>query len=150
MYSIEYSKEHKMYRYSQKGVFMLAIPLDDEYTNTISKLYGKAPFFGLLNLSSGEFSVIKNEVEGKGPQSAGFLKKNGATATIYYHMGEGVYKSFVENNMDVFCAEYREMSIDEILQNYTNKNLFVVDSSNYKEKLDPGNGTSCSCGCESN
>ena len=137
-----------MYNYREKGVFMLAIPLDNGYASTISELYGKAPFFGLLNFSNGEFKVIKNEVQGKGPQSAEFLKSQGASATIYYHMGEGVYNSFVENNMDVFCADYTKMNIDEIFKNYTNQNLSIVDKNNYKEKLDPGNGASCKCGCD--
>lgn len=128
---------------------MLAIPLDKEESSTISELYGKAPFFGMLDTTNGDLVVIKNEAIGKGPKSAGFLKENGATSTIFYHMGEGVYKSFVKNGMDVFSAEHTKMSIDNIFKEYLNKRLQTVDNSNYKVKLDPGgDGSTCTCGCE--
>lgn len=127
---------------------MLAIPLDNEFDANISELFGQAPYFGLLNLEDGELTVIKNEVVGEGPKSANFLRSFGVDATVYYHMGEGVYNSFVENNMDVFSTEHTKMSLSEIHEKYLKKKLSKVDSSNYKEKLDPGNGGSCQCGCE--
>ncbi|QOY53809.1 NifB/NifX family molybdenum-iron cluster-binding protein [Candidatus Sulfurimonas marisnigri] len=128
---------------------MLAIPLDKQESSTISELYGKAPFFGILDTTCGDLVVIKNEAEGEGPKSAGFLKENGATSTIFYHMGEGVYKSFAKNEMSVYSVEHTKMSIDEILKGFLNKKLQIVNKSNYKDKLDPGgDGSTCRCGCE--
>jgi predicted Fe-Mo cluster-binding NifX family protein len=125
---------------------MLAIPLDEKNSTTISQLYGKAPYFGLYD--GKELKVIENEVKGDGPASAGFLNKNGATSTIFYHMGEGVYKSFVENNMDVYTAEHTELDIPKAYECFSKGQLIKLDDSNYKELLDPGNGSTCQCGCE--
>lgn len=127
---------------------MIAIPLDNEHNTTISELYGRAPFFALLDMQSGAFKVIENEVVGKGPKSAEFLKAHNVSSTIFFHMGEGVYKSFEENGMFVYSAEHKKMSIDEIFFKHLDKKLLQVDASNYKEKLDPGNGSVCTCGCE--
>ena len=127
---------------------MLAIPLDNEFDANISELFGQAPYFGLLNLDDGELTVVKNEVMGEGPKSANFLRSFGVDSAVYYHMGEGVYNSFVENKMDVYTTEHTKMSLNEIHENYLKKKLSKVDGSNYKEKLDPGNGGVCQCGCE--
>jgi len=126
---------------------MIAIPLDSEQSTTLSKLYGKAPFFALLDIQTGTFKVVENEVMGQGPKSADFLKTQGATSTIYYYMGEGVYKSFDKNNMNVFCANYNEYSIDEIYNNCLAGKVTIVDNSNCDKLLDPGEGETCKCGC---
>lgn len=126
---------------------MLAIPLDSQDSTRLSKLYGKAPFFALLDTQIGNFTVVENEVIGKGPKSADFLKSNGASATIFYHMGEGVYKSFEKNNMDVYCAEYAADSIEAIYQKIKKQSYKKLDSSNCNELLDPGEGETCKCGC---
>jgi predicted Fe-Mo cluster-binding NifX family protein len=126
---------------------MIAIPLDNEHTTTLSKLYGKAPYFALLDEATGEFSIIENEVKGQGPKSADFLKTHGATSTVYYHMGEGVYKSFEKNSMDVYCADYNEYSIDEIYTNFLNENMTKLTKENFEKLLDPGEGETCKCGC---
>lgn len=127
---------------------MLAIPLDSEFSTNISELFGQAPYFAILNPQDGELSVIENEVNGEGPKSAGFLEGYGVKATIFYHMGEGVYNSFVKKGMDVYSAEHTKMSLNEIHEKYLKKQLSKLDATNYKEKLDPGNGGVCSCGCE--
>jgi predicted Fe-Mo cluster-binding NifX family protein len=125
---------------------MLAIPLDNKNSTTISKLYGQAPYFGLFD--GKEFKVIENDVKGDGPASAGFLKQNGADTTIFYHMGEGVYKSFVKNSMDVYSADHNEYLVSQAYEMLKKGELTKLDESNFKELLDPGNGGSCKCGCE--
>jgi len=127
---------------------MLAIPLDKKSSTTLSKLYGKAPYFALLDTQTGRFRVIENEVIGKGPKSADFLKSKNATSTIFYHMGEGVYNSFEKNNMDVYCANYNKYTIDEIYKKFLVNNNIKLNSTNYKELLDPGENETCKCGCE--
>jgi predicted Fe-Mo cluster-binding NifX family protein len=128
---------------------MLAIPIDTENSTTLSKLYGKAPFFALLDTSTGDFTVIKNEVEGKGPKSGDFLKSKGATSTIFYYMGEGVYKSFDKNGMDVYTADYNEYPINEIYTKMKKDEFVKLDSTNFDKLLNPGEGEVCTCGCES-
>jgi predicted Fe-Mo cluster-binding NifX family protein len=127
---------------------MIAIPLDKENSTTLSDLYGNAPFFALLDTTTGSFKVVKNEVKGQGPQSAEFLKKKGAASTIFYHMGEGVYKAFVKNGMDIFSSDHTYYTLEEIFQNCLSSKLLKLDDNNYKELLDPGNGSKCTCGCE--
>jgi predicted Fe-Mo cluster-binding NifX family protein len=127
---------------------MIAIPLDTKDSTTLSKLYGKAPYFALLNKQTGQFSVIENEVIGKGPKSADFLKSKNASSTIFYHMGEGVYKSFEKNNMDVFTSNYNNYTLKEIFKNSRDEKLTKLDSTNYDKLLDPGAGETCTCECE--
>jgi predicted Fe-Mo cluster-binding NifX family protein len=127
---------------------MLAIPIDKKDSTTLSKLYGRAPFFALLDTEIGNFTVVENEAMGKGPKSAEFLKEKGACATIYYHMGEGVYKGFEKNGMEVYCANYCTDSLDLIYQNFKNGLYTKLNSDNFEKFLDPGEGETCKCGCE--
>lgn len=127
---------------------MLAIPLDTKDSNTISKLYGKAPYFALLDTKNDILKIVENEVIGKGPKSADFLKKHNVKATIFYHMGEGVYNSFQNNLMDVYTVNYKEDNLEEIRIKFLSNMYKKVDSSNYKTLLDPGENETCTCGCE--
>ena len=129
---------------------MLAIPIDTKESTTISKLYGRVPYFALLDTNTGNYEVITNNVQGEGPKSGDFLKMKGVTLTLFYYMGEGVYKSFVKNGMDVYTADYNLYSIEEIFENFKNKKLIQLTNDNYKELLNPGEGETCSCGCEDN
>lgn len=126
---------------------MLAIPLDEKKSTTISKLYGNAPYFALFDGKN--LSVVENEVCGKGPDSAKFLKDKGASSTVFYHMGEGVYKAFVKNGMDVYTSEHNEYLISQAYEMMESQKLIKLNNENYKEMLDPGNGGECKCGCES-
>jgi len=127
---------------------MIAIPISTQDATTISDLYGKAPYFALLDHCSGEFTVVENKVKGEGPKSAEYLKSLGVDSTIFYHMGEGVYKSFDKNNMDVYSSEHSYLTIDEIYLSFRKEELTKLDASNYETLLDPGEGQSCTCGCE--
>ena len=127
---------------------MFAIPIDTKSSTTLSKLYGQASFFALLDTKTGTFTVIKNEVEGKGPKSGDFLKSKGVTSTIFYYMGEGVYKSFAKNNMDVYTAEYNEYPIQEIYSKLTKNEFTKLDNTNFEKLLNPGENEVCTCGCE--
>ena len=127
---------------------MLAIPLDTKDSTTISELYGQAPYFAILNTQVGDFKVIKNEVIGIGSKSAEFLNMLGATATVFYHMGEGVYNSFKEKKMDVYTVDHTKDTIDSIYRKVRSDKFIKLDDGNYKELLDPGSGGTCKCGCE--
>jgi len=124
---------------------MLAIPLDEKESITISQLYGNAPYFGLFDGTN--LKVIKNEVKGNGPASAEFLKNNGVTSTVYFHMGEGVYKAFAKSKIDVYSSEHNEYLISQAYKLQFTNGLKKLNNDNYKELLDPGNGSSCKCGC---
>jgi len=126
---------------------MVAIPIDTKKSTVLSELYGKAPYFAILDMEVGYFNVVKNEEIGKGPKSAEFLKKHGVNSTIYYHMGEGVYKSFEKNSMSVYTSKHNHYTIDEIYHLMLDKKLTQVNSSNSHELLDPGESGSCKCGC---
>jgi predicted Fe-Mo cluster-binding NifX family protein len=125
---------------------MLAIPLDEKDSTTISKLFGNAPYFALADAH--KVSVVENKECGNGPKSAQFLKESGATATIYYHMGEGVYNAFVKNGIDVYSSGHNQYPISQVYGMLGSDSLIKLTDSNYKELLDPGNGGECKCGCE--
>lgn len=126
---------------------MLAIPLDTKTSTTISKLYGNAPFFGLLDLQSGYFQSIENSAIGKGGEIGGFLKSSGANSTVFYHMGEGVYQGCTKANIEVFSALGDEMSIETIYLKQLDNKLTKLDISNYSSLLNPSDTGSCKCGC---
>lgn len=126
---------------------MIAIPLDDKDSTKLSKLYGNAPYFALLNEKDKSIGVVENKELGKGPKSAEYLKTLGVSSTVYYHMGEGVYKSFVKNGMDVFTAEHNEYTFDEIFKLKSLNSLTKLDDSNFDDLLDPGDNGACKCGC---
>ena len=126
---------------------MIAIPLDEKQSTKISKLYGNAPFFALLDIETGSFKVVENEEIGKGPKSAPFLKTQGVDSTVYYHMGEGVYNSFKDNDMEVYTADHNFYTLDEIFTLSLANSLIKLDESNYNNLLDPGESSSCNCAC---
>ncbi len=125
---------------------MLAIPLDEKSSTTISKFYGNAPYFALFDGDT--LDIVENEGCGNGPKGAEFLKSKGVTSTIYYHMGEGVYKAFAKNNIDVYSSKHNEYLISQAYQMLDTDKLVKLTDENYKELLDPGNGGECKCGCE--
>ncbi len=127
---------------------MLAIPLDSETSTEISKLYGKAPFFALMDTQSGDFRVVENDELGKGPKIASFLKPLGVSSTIYLHMGEGVFQAFDSEDMQVFCVGKESKSLDEIYLGLGKDEFALVTAKNADTLLDPGESGSCKCGCE--
>jgi hypothetical protein len=50
--------------------------------------------------------------------------------------------------MDVYTADYNEYTIKEIFSNLKNNKLTKLTNQNYKQLLNPGEGETCSCGCE--
>ncbi|KIM07218.1 MAG: hypothetical protein KU38_10815 [Sulfurovum sp. FS08-3] len=124
---------------------MIAIPMHTKDATTLCDLYGKAPYFALLDETSGVFSVVENATQGEGPKCAKFLKSLGVDSTIFYHMGEGVYRAFEQHAISVYTAQHRYVSIDEIFINWGR--FTQLDSTNFNELLDPGEGQSCQCGC---
>ncbi|MEA3499208.1 MAG: NifB/NifX family molybdenum-iron cluster-binding protein [Campylobacterota bacterium] len=126
---------------------MLAIPLDKQDSTTISELYGNAPYFALLDGQTGAFRVVENVQKGNGPKSAEFLNDLGISSTIFFHMGEGVYKAFEQKCIDVYTSHKSEFTLEEIYRGFKNSKLTKLTSLNYSELLDSGS-TDCSCGCE--
>ncbi|MEW6550595.1 MAG: NifB/NifX family molybdenum-iron cluster-binding protein [Campylobacterota bacterium] len=128
---------------------MIAIPLDSQNCTTISKLYGNAPFFALLDEQSGAFKVIENKEISKGPKIGAFLKAVGADATVFYHMGEGVYKGCDEALVSVYTSFQESLTLEDIFQGFKNSSLTMLDETNYVELLVSGEGmNNCQCGCK--
>ncbi|RXJ68560.1 dinitrogenase iron-molybdenum cofactor biosynthesis protein [Halarcobacter ebronensis] len=125
---------------------MLAIPLDKNDSTTISDLFGNAPYFALLDTKTNKYKVEKNSGCGNGLESAAFVKNSGANATIFFHMGDGVFKNFYENNIKVYCVEKKYLTIEEISKKVAEKSLAVVTKENAKTLLDSGTAT-CRCEC---
>lgn len=133
----------------KKGKIMIAIPLDSKDSTTMSKLYGNAKFFALLDLKTGSYSVSENKGSGNGLDTAEFVTNKGAVATLFYYMGEGVYKAFKDFKVDVYSCEHQELSLEDIYKKFMSESFPKVTNENSKELLDPGTTTrSCACGCE--
>lgn len=123
---------------------MLAIPLDTQEKTTISKLFGNAPYFALLDLQTGQFRVIENEQCGNGGKSATLLAQKGANKTLFYYMGEGVYNELSKHGVEVYTSKHSIESIDAIYMTFLRNGYTKLDATNYKELLDSGS-KSCSC-----
>lgn len=124
---------------------MIAIPLNEQESTVISQLYGNAPFFAMLDLESGEFTVVKNGGLGDGEDTANFIINSGAKSTIFYHMGEGLYKRLHAKDIEVFSCGKVEVTLDEVFNGFLENSFKVVLESNSKALLDPG-----SCTCDKN
>lgn len=127
---------------------MIAIPLDTSESIKISKLYGNAPYFALLDPVTGDITTIENIECGNRPKSAALLSGLDVKGTLFYHMGEGVYKAFDKAGIDVFTVKKKELTLDEIAEKLAGNGLVKLDSSNYKTLLDPGSTAACQCGCK--
>jgi len=126
---------------------MIAIPLSKSSTTLISDLYGNAPYFALLDLTSGYFSVVENKACGNGIETAQYVKDLGVSSTIFYHMGEGVYNSLSLGGIKVYSAAKAFLTIEEIYRKILNDSCILVTQSNCDTLLDPGT-SSCSCECD--
>jgi predicted Fe-Mo cluster-binding NifX family protein len=128
---------------------MIAIPLSKGDSTVISDLYGNAPYFALLDLTSGYFSVNENKGCGNGIDTAQCVKDLGAKGTIFYHMGEGVFNNLIENKIKVYSASKMYLTIEDIYRSFLNDTSKLVTKANCDSLLDPGT-TSCSCECTNN
>lgn len=126
---------------------MIAIPLDESNSTTISDLYGNAPHFALLDIESGHFKVEQNKGCGNGIDTAKCVKDLGATSTIFYHMGEGVFNFLEENGIKVYSSSKDYLTIEEIYRKVLKNSCKLVTIGNAETLLDSGN-TSCSCECD--
>ena len=123
---------------------MIAIPLSESGSTVISDLYGNAPHFAILDISSGYFKVVENEGCGDGEDTAKCVENLGVSSTIFYHMGEGVYKHLEENGVKVYTSSKNYLTIEEIYRKFLDDSCKLVTSSNSDSLLDPGKA-SCTC-----
>lgn len=127
-----------------KGVNMIAIPLSNSESTTISDLFGNAPYFALLDPVSGYFKVKENKGCGDGIDTANCVKELGATSTFFYHMGEGVFNKLDEDEIKVYSSSKSYMTIEDIYRKYLKDECKLVTKDNCQSLLDSGS-TSCSC-----
>lgn len=121
---------------------MLAIPIDTANSTVISELYGNAPFFAFMDLTTGIFSVQKNEGLGDGEDTAKFIAKSGVESTIFYHMGEGLFKRLYESHVDVYSCAKVSVTLDEIFMNFLQDDFKLLTPENAASLIDAG---TCTC-----
>ncbi|RXJ87848.1 NifB/NifX family molybdenum-iron cluster-binding protein [Arcobacter sp. CECT 8985] len=126
---------------------MIAIPIDSKDSNTISQYFGNANFFALVDSKSGDVSFCQNRGSGNGIETANFLDDLNVTSTIFYHMGDGVFKTLDKKNIKVYTCEKQNLTIDEIYKKFSNNNTKLVTKNNCNLLLDSGNSSACTCGC---
>jgi len=128
---------------------MIAIPLSSSESTTISDLYGNASFFALLSPETGSFTVVENEGCGNGLDTAKCVSELGAKSTIFYHMGEGVFKQLNKSGVKVFSSSKVFLTIEDIYNDFLLNRSKQVTLTNYEALLDPGTA-SCTCECQNN
>jgi len=121
---------------------MLAIPIDTAQSTVISELYGNAPFFALMDLNTGNFSVVKNEGLGDGEDTAQFIANSGISCTIFYHMGEGLFNRLQESDIKVYSCAKVAVNLDEIYLTFLQNDFKLLTPTNALSLLDSGN---CTC-----
>lgn len=122
---------------------MIAIPLSKKDSTTISNSYGKAPYFALLDIENGYFSVLANPGCGDAFETATFIKHAGIKCTIFYNMGENIYKELQNHKIKIYSSLKRYLSIDEIYTDFLKNDAQEVRLDNYTSFID-----SCSCTCK--
>lgn len=123
---------------------MIAIPLSEATSTTISDLYGKAPYFALLDLETGSVRVTENLGCGDGEKTAKFITESGAKKTIFYHMGEKLFDYLFEKDISVYTSSKTFLTIDEIFKDLSKGRYKLLDKSSASSLLDSGN---CNCTC---
>jgi predicted Fe-Mo cluster-binding NifX family protein len=121
---------------------MIAIPLGQKDATTISDLYGNAPYFAMLDMNSGEFNVVKNKGRCDGEDTAQFIIDSGVTSTLFYHMGEGLFKLLDEKNIAVYSVSKVYVTLEDIYSDFYKKGYKKVTKDNLSLLLDAGN---CTC-----
>ena len=126
---------------------MIAIPLDKMESTQISKLYGNAAFFALLDEETGSFKVIENPSCGDAMNTAKFVFSQNVDSTIFYYLGDKVYDFLIEKDLKVYSCLKTHISIDEIYTQLLSSSCVEVTKENSSTLLDSGNSA---CSCSSN
>jgi predicted Fe-Mo cluster-binding NifX family protein len=130
-----------------RGVKMIAIPLDEKESTQISKLYGNAAFFALLDKETGSFKVVENPACGDGMNTAKFVLSQNVDSTIFYYLGDKVYDYLIEKGLKVYSCLKTHLTIDEIYLQLLSSSCVEVTKENSSTLLDSGNS---GCACSSN
>ncbi len=123
---------------------MIAIPLDNEDSTQISKLYGNSAFFAFLDEETGSFKVVENPACGDGINTAKFVSSQNIDSTIFYYMGDKVYEYLIEKGLKVYSCLQTHLSIDEIYMQLSTGDCIEVTKENSSTLLDSGN-SACTC-----
>ncbi|QKF65643.1 [Fe-Mo] cluster-binding protein, NifX/NifB/NifY family [Arcobacter venerupis] len=123
---------------------MIAIPLDNEGSTEISKLYGNSAFFAFLDEETGSFKVVENPACGDGLNTAKFISSQNIDSTIFYYMGDKVYEYLIEKGLKVYSCLKTHLSIDAIYMQLSTCDCIEVTKENSSTLLDSGNG-GCTC-----
>jgi predicted Fe-Mo cluster-binding NifX family protein len=123
---------------------MIAIPLDNEDSTQISKLYGNSAFFAFLDEETGSFKVVENPACGDGINTAKFVSSQNIDSTIFYYMGDKVYDYLIEKGLKVYSCLQTHLSIDEIYMQLSTGDCIEVTKENSSTLLDSGN-SACTC-----
>lgn len=123
---------------------MIAIPLDNEGSTEISKLYGNSAFFAFLDEKTGSFKVVENPACGDGLNTAKFISSQNIDSTIFYYMGDKVYEYLIEKGLKVYSCLKTHLSIDAIYMQLSTCDCIEVTKENSSTLLDSGN-SACTC-----
>lgn len=140
---------HYQFQNSQKGVVMLAIPVETDESEPMStKLFGNAKFFALVDPSTKHHTIIPNKGCGNGIQTANYLLEQGASSALYGFLGDGPFHVMIRGGMEVYWLGKETMPLENAIRTAFSECLVRVTPENADLYLDPGTSAgACECGC---
>ncbi|HEO99679.1 MAG TPA: hypothetical protein ENO02_10315 [Epsilonproteobacteria bacterium] len=128
---------------------MLAIPVDIEYLSARSShLFGNASVFALYDEKEDAFDFRDNPGCGNGIKTAEALIAWKVKKVTYAFLGDGPFKTMIDNGIDVYHIGKERMPLSKIVEGLKANRFIRVDPSNASEYLDPGTASGdCQCGC---
>jgi len=100
--------------------------------SAITKVFGRAKYFGIYNDETNELKVIENKNPG-GPAIFEQLVKEGVKIILTPHAGPGAVNGAMQNNMKLYyCGEDRKGLI-EAVKEFQDGKYIEINASNYNQ-----------------
>ncbi len=100
--------------------------------SAITKVLGKAKYFGIYNSDTNEFEIITNEAAG-GPAIFNELKRRGVEIVLTQHAGPGAVRAANELDIKLFyCGDNRKLMLDAVKE-YFDKKCIEITPANFHQ-----------------
>lgn len=110
---------------------MVVFPVKTDKENAaVSPLFGKAKYFAFFDGVS--LNVEKNPFD-HGSEIIGWFKEKGVKEVIIKEMGINPYRKIQSSNIKIYYAGDDRITSDELVENYKNGKLEVLDDSRMQD-----------------
>jgi predicted Fe-Mo cluster-binding NifX family protein len=97
--------------------------------SAITKVLGKAKYFGIYDTTTNELEVIPNEYAG-GPAIFGKLKELGVDVVLTQHAGPGAVRAAMELGIGLFyCGDERKLLLEAVKEFQDGKCIEITPSN---------------------